>query len=104
MRQSAVHCSQDYGNSEEDCTNPRAYCRGCMEAVYFGTGYGGGGKGPWIGADMEARPPQTAALRRRPRAAHSLLNDWRPGRPPGGRRWASTAGRLSTAPSWSRSS
>jgi hypothetical protein len=57
-RQSAVHCSQDYGNSEEDCTNPRAYCRGCMEAVYFGTGYGGGGKGPWIGADMEARPPR----------------------------------------------
>jgi len=24
-----------------------------MEAVYFGTGYGGGGKGPWIGADLE---------------------------------------------------
>ena len=24
-----------------------------MEAVYFGSGYGGGGKGPWIGADME---------------------------------------------------
>ena len=26
---------------------------GTMEAVYFGTGYGGGGKGPWIGADLE---------------------------------------------------
>ena len=24
-----------------------------MEAVYFGTGYGGGGRGPWIGADLE---------------------------------------------------
>ena len=24
-----------------------------MESVYFGTGYGGGGKGPWIGMDME---------------------------------------------------
>ena len=24
-----------------------------MEAVYFGSGYGGGGKGPWVGADME---------------------------------------------------
>ena len=27
-----------------------------MEAVYFGTGYGGGGKGPWIGADLEVWP------------------------------------------------
>jgi len=24
-----------------------------MEAVYVGNGYGGGGKGTWIGADME---------------------------------------------------
>ena len=24
-----------------------------MEAVYFGSGYGGGGKGPWVGADLE---------------------------------------------------
>ena len=24
-----------------------------MEAVYFGTGYGGKGRGPWVGADME---------------------------------------------------
>jgi hypothetical protein len=46
-------CCFDYGNSENDCTNPHAYCDGCMEAVYFGTGYGGGGKGPWVGADME---------------------------------------------------
>lgn len=42
----------DYGNSENDCTNHSAYCDGCMEAVYMGTGYGGGGK-PWIGVDME---------------------------------------------------
>jgi len=46
-------CCFDYGNSENDCTNHSAYCNGCMEAVYFGTGYGGGGKGPWIGMDME---------------------------------------------------
>ena len=32
--------------------SPR-FCDGCMEAVYFGSGYGGGGKGPWVGADLE---------------------------------------------------
>ena len=46
-------CCFDYGQSENDCTNHKAFCDGCMEAVYFGTGYGGGGKGPWIGMDME---------------------------------------------------
>ena len=38
-------CCFDYGNSENDCTNRHAYCDGCMEAVYFGSGYGGEGKG-----------------------------------------------------------
>ena len=28
------------GNSENDCTNHSAYCDGCMETVYFGTGGG----------------------------------------------------------------
>lgn len=46
-------CCFDYGNSENDCDNPTAFCDGCMEAVYMGSGYGGGGKGPWIGADLE---------------------------------------------------
>merc|ERR1712023_407467 len=46
-------CCFDYGQSENDCMNHKAYCDGCMEAVYFGTGYGGHGKGPWIGVDME---------------------------------------------------
>ena len=36
------------GNSENDCDNAAAFCDGCMEAVYFGSGYGGGGKGPWV--------------------------------------------------------
>ena len=35
------------GNSENDCDNRAAFCDGCMEAVYFGSGYGGEGKGPW---------------------------------------------------------
>lgn len=30
-------CCFDYGNSENDCTNPKAFCKGCMEAVYFGS-------------------------------------------------------------------
>ena len=46
-------CCFDYGNSENDCTNHKSYVDGGMEAVYFGSGYGGGGKGPWVGADME---------------------------------------------------
>eukprot|EP00038_Savillea_parva_P017214 m.227498 g.227498 ORF g.227498 m.227498 type:complete len:211 (+) comp36917_c0_seq1:110-742(+) len=46
-------CCFDYGNSENDCDNRSAYCDGCMEAVYMGSGYGGQGKGPWIGADLE---------------------------------------------------
>jgi len=33
-------CCFDYGNSENDCNNPAAYCDGCMEAIYFGTGGG----------------------------------------------------------------
>lgn len=54
-------CCFDYGNSENDCTNSSAYCDGCMEAVYFGTGggwCGGPGSdpsdpGPWVLADLE---------------------------------------------------
>eukprot|EP00035_Acanthoeca_spectabilis_P008531 m.155290 g.155290 ORF g.155290 m.155290 type:complete len:520 (+) comp14402_c0_seq2:27-1586(+) len=47
-------CCFDYGNSENDPDNHSAFCDGCMEAVYMGSGYGGQGKGPWIGADLEA--------------------------------------------------
>eukprot|EP00937_MAST-01D_sp_MAST-1D-sp2_P005671 g5671.t1 len=57
MLTSGVHtnaeCCFDYGNAEQDCNNRTAYCDGCMEAVYFGNGYGGQGKGNWIGVDME---------------------------------------------------
>ena len=45
--------AHSYGNSENNCTDPHAYVDGAMEAVYFGSGYGGAGKGPWIGMDME---------------------------------------------------
>ena len=27
-------CCFDYGNSENDCNNPSAFCDGCMEAIY----------------------------------------------------------------------
>ena len=46
-------CCFDYGQSENSCDDPKAFCDGCMESVYFGTGYGGKGKGNWIGADLE---------------------------------------------------
>ena len=46
-------CCFDYGNSENECMDHTKYVDGAMEAVYLGTGYGGGGKGPWVGADME---------------------------------------------------
>lgn len=48
-----TECCFDYGNAENDCTNRSEYVDGAMESVYFGTGYGGGGRGPWIGADLE---------------------------------------------------
>jgi len=50
-------CCFDYGSSEEDCDNPGAFCDGCMEAIYFGSGGGwcggGGGQQPFVLADLE---------------------------------------------------
>ena len=50
-------CCFDYGNSENDCNNPGAYCDGCMEAIYFGSGGGwcggGGAESPTVLADLE---------------------------------------------------
>ena len=42
------------GNTENDCTNRSAYCDGCMETVYFGTG---GGYRPATPPGTEATSP-----------------------------------------------
>jgi len=52
------NCCFDYGNSENNQRMPWAGGAGAMEAIYFGNAAWnrnrGHGRGPWVGADLEA--------------------------------------------------